>query len=111
MSALAWIAVVVGVWAAVAPFVFPWDVCLWVYLAGIIPGALAAVLSGWFASRPGKSLSWLCWISVALGVWLIVSPFVAGYHIVLDVAWSNFVPGVVIVILSAVAGLLALRAE
>ena len=111
MGLLAWICCALGAWAAVAPFVFPWDVCTWVWLAGIIPGALVFVLSGAFALRPGKSLGWLCWLSALLGLWLIVSPFVAGYAFVLDVVLANILPGALIAILGVVTGYLALRAE
>jgi hypothetical protein len=111
MGALSWISCLLGVWAAVAPFAFPWDVCPWVWMAGIVPGILVALLSGWFSYRPQKKLVWLCWICVLLGLWLIVSPFVAGYSLVLDVAWANFVPGALIAILSAVVGLMVMRAE
>ena len=92
MRILSWISCLLGIWAAVAPFLFPWDVCLWVFLAGIIPGILVALLSAWFALGPSKGLAWLCWICAVLGVWIAVSPFVAGYTIVSDVVWANFVP-------------------
>ncbi len=111
MAILAWICCVLGAWTAVAPFVFPWDVCTWVWLAGIIPGALVFLLNGAFALRPGKGLGWLCWLSALLGLWLIVSPFIAGYLFVLDVVLANILPGALIAILSAVTGFLALRAE
>jgi hypothetical protein len=109
MGLLAWICCALGAWAAVAPFVFPWDVCTWVWLAGIIPGALVFVLSGAFAIRPGKGLGWLCWLSALLGLWLIVSPFAAGYAFVLDVVLANILPGALIAILGVVTGYLALR--
>ena len=108
---LALITCALGAWAVVAPFVFPWDVCAWVYGAGIIPGALVFLLSGAFALRPKKSLAILCWLSALLGLWLIVSPFVAGYLLVLDVAWANFLPGALILVLSAATGFLAQRSE
>jgi hypothetical protein len=44
-------------------------------------------------------------------VWLIVSPFVAGYRIVSDVTWSNFVPGALIALLGTVTGWQAQAAE
>lgn len=111
MSALALVSAALGAWALVAPFVFPWDVCAWVWVAGIIPGILVLVLNGVFFLRPQKNLAWLCWLSAALGVWLIVSPFIAGYAIVLDVVWANFLPGALIAILGAVTGYMALKAE
>ena len=80
-------------------------------MAGVVPGALVAVLDGWFATGPRKALAWLCWICVVLGLWLVVSPFIAGYPMVLHVAWANFVPGALIAIVSALAGWLAMRSE
>ncbi len=110
MSWLPWISCVLGAWAAVAPFVFPWDVCTWVYVAGVIPGALVFLLSGAFALRPQKNLAWLCWLSAVLGVWLIISPFIAGYAFVLDVVWANILPGALIAVVGAVAGYTAMKA-
>lgn len=111
MGWLAWISCVLGAWAAIAPFVFPWDVCLWVWMAGVIPGALVFLLSGGFALNPRKGLAWLCWLSAILGIWLIVSPFIAGYAMVLDVVWGNILPGLLIAICSAVAGFSFMRGE
>lgn len=111
MMAMVWISCALGAWAAVAPFVFPWEVCLWVWLAGIIPGGLVFLLCGGFALNARRNLAWLCFVAAALGVWLIVSPFLAGYALVLDVVWSNFLPGVLIAVLSGVAGLMAMRSE
>jgi hypothetical protein len=110
MGWVVWISCALGAWAAVAPFVFPWDVCLWVWLAGIIPGALVFLLSGAYALAPRKGLAWLNWVAVALGLWLIVSPFLAGYALVLHVVWANFLPGALIVLLSALAGYSAVKA-
>ncbi|MGD8491947.1 MAG: SPW repeat protein [Anaerolineae bacterium] len=111
MVALVRISCALGAWAIIAPFVFPWDVCLWVWLAGIIPGALVLVLCGVFALNPRRSLVWLCWAAVFLGVWLIVSPFLAGYALVLDVVWSNFLPGALIAVLTAIGAFMVLRSE
>lgn len=47
MAWLNWIACALGVWAIIAPFVFPWDVCPAVYGANIVPGLAVAVLAGW----------------------------------------------------------------
>ncbi len=111
MGWLAWISCALGAWAAVAPFVFPWDVCPWVWIAGVIPGILVFLSSGVFALRPGKSLAWLNWLAAVLGLWLIVSPFIAGYAFVLDVVLANILPGVLIAILSGVVGYSAMRGE
>ena len=110
MLVLARICCAVGAWAALAPFLFPWDVGTWVWLASIIPGVLVFLVSGAFALGPGKGLGGLCWLSALLGLWLMVSPFIAGYAIVLDVVLANILPGALIVILGVLAGYLGLRA-
>ena len=110
MAALAWICCAVGGWAAIAPFLFPWDIGTWVWWASIIPGALVFLSSGSLAIRPGKGLGWLCWLSALCGLWLMVSPFIAGYAVLLDVVLANILPGALIAILGALAGYLALRA-
>jgi hypothetical protein len=112
MGVLALVMCLIGIWAAVAPFLFPWDVCAWVWAAGIVPGVLVALMSIWFAaSTPKKRWAWLGWVCAVLGVWLIVSPLVAGYRIVSDVTWSNFVPGALIALLGTVTGWQAQAAE
>jgi hypothetical protein len=111
MAVLAWLCCALGAWAALAPFVFLWDLSIWIWGASIIPGALAFVLSGAFALKPGKGLRWLCWLAALLGVSLVVSPFVAGYALVLDVILANILPGALIAILGALTGYLASAAE
>ena len=111
MAWLALISCVLGGWVVIAPFVFPWDVCPWVYGAAIIPGALVFLMGAGFFVSPRKGLAFLCFLAAALGVWIIVSPFAAGYAIVFDVVLANFLPGALIAIFSGLAGLLALRAS
>jgi hypothetical protein len=108
---LAFIAALLGIWAVAAPFVFPWDVCPWVWVANIIPGIVAALLGLVFSARPRKGLAWLLWLAFLVGIWLVVSPFIAGYAIVFDVLWANFLPGGLIAILCAIAGFMALQSE
>ena len=111
MGWLVWVSCAAGAWAVIAPFVFPWDVCPWVWAASIIPGALVFILSGAYALTQRKGLAWFNWVAAVLGVWLVVSPFVAGYALVLDVAWANFVPGAVIAVCSALVGFWGMRGE
>lgn len=41
-------------------------------------------------------MKWLSWVTLVLGVWLIVSPFVLGYWRVTSALWSQMVVGVLI---------------
>jgi hypothetical protein len=111
MGWLAWILCALGAWAVIAPFVFPWDVCLWVWFANIIPGALVFLLSGAYALLQRKALAPLLLVAAVLGVWLAVSPFAAGYYLNSSVTWANFLPGALIAVLGAAAGFLALTRD
>ncbi len=41
-------------------------------------------------------MKWLSWITLALGVWLIISPFVLGYWRVTSALWSQVAAGVLV---------------
>lgn len=107
---LALISCALGAWVVAAPFVFPWDVCSWVYYANVIPGAVVFVLSGTYFLRPVRKLYWLNWFSALAGIWLVVSPWVADYLLShYSIWWANWVPGALIAILSVTVAATALR--
>ena len=111
MGWIAWILCALGAWSVIAPFVFPWDVCWWVWVANILPGALVFLLAGAYALLRKRSLAPLLLLAAVAGVWLAISPFVAGYYLNNTVIWANFVPGALVAILGAVAGFLTLARE
>lgn len=60
-------------------------------------------------TQPPTGSTWLGWITVVLGLWVIVSPFIWGDNSATSVnwlLWSNIVSGMLIAIL---AGFVATR--
>jgi hypothetical protein len=59
-------------------------------------GALIFVISLLCAVNPSASF-WLSWVNVALGIWLILSPFLLGYANLQLARWNEIVLGVIVV--------------
>lgn len=93
-----WLTLVLGIWLAVAPF--------WMagydstqsaattnsYLSGLLVTvfAIAALIT---------HRSWEEWVEFALGMWLVVSPFVIGfYRTEYGASWNQIVVGLLIVL-------------
>jgi hypothetical protein len=47
---------------------------------------------------PDKTLDW---VNAAVGVWLVVSPFVLGYAAVVAATWNDILVGAVVIVLAA----------
>lgn len=96
--------VFVGVWLFATPFVLDFaGNDLAAGNAGIV-GLLVAMLA---ASRvmAGFVRTWLSWTNVALGVWIVVSPWVLGTADVAAIRWSHLITGLVIAVLAATSAM------
>ncbi|GAB7045725.1 SPW repeat protein [Catenuloplanes indicus] len=88
---------VAGVWLAVAPFVLGHDgIAFWNTL---VTGAVIAVLALARLGSPPRT-SRLGLVQLALGVWLIVSPFLLGYDDDLPATRTSYATGAVIAVLA-----------
>jgi len=45
-------------------------------------------------------LTWMAWVTVALGVWLIIAPFVLGYSNIIVALWNDVIVGVLVAVLA-----------
>ena len=92
-----WLAALVGIWVFISPWVLgtttsavaAWNA--WIIGAAIAVVALAVLATAGYPAA---------WISVALGIWLFISPWVLGYTGIRDGAWNAWILGVVTVILA-----------
>ena len=102
----------VGVWCAIAPWVVDYtgtgDQAYWNDLAVGI--AIAAVALAKLAKPQMSALSWL---NIALGIWLIVAPWVLGYNIGTDSAaqWNDLACGIFVVSLGVIGASLSAAAR
>lgn len=91
-----WLMLIFGIWLFFSPF---WmegyasaqSVAAWnSYIFGILVAAFAAAALR--APRP-----WEEWVELAIGVWLVISPFVLGfYRVEYGAAWNQIILGVLI---------------
>jgi hypothetical protein len=86
----------VGLWLLIAPFVLAYnvasDAATWNdVIVGIVVASLAAI-----RAFGAYSQGWLSWSNVALGVWLIITPFALGYSEHADPLWNDIIVGVIV---------------
>jgi hypothetical protein len=67
-------------------------------------GALIFVIALICAINPGAA-SWLSWVNVALGIWLILSPYLLGYADIGLARWNETIVGIIVVGLGTWSGL------
>jgi len=105
-----WVNFAVGLWLTLAPWMIP---------GGIWEGrAVAASWNLWFSGTivlVSSALAlwslkpWEEWVNLAVGAWLIVSPWILGYAGVGWFAWTSVLSGLIIVVLSLLALPIALK--
>jgi hypothetical protein len=101
-----WMIPLIGLWLAVAPLIMIYEggfggVSAWnSYLVGI--GLIAIPLLGLAKPVPGRE-----WVVLALGVWLILSPFLLGFSAE-RIAFSNTALCGIVVTIAAAARLSAI---
>lgn len=95
--------VVMGLWLIVAPFVLGFTGSNTAQWNHIIVGAAVLVLAAVRAFDPDERMS-ISWVNVALGLWMIVAPFVLGYTSVNAAQNSSIISGVIILALAAFSG-------
>jgi hypothetical protein len=95
---------VVGAWVVLAPIIlglsgataFRWNGLT----VGIAVMALAVAAA---MSEELQNIKAMNWITAALGMWLVLAPFVLGYSVLAAALWSDIIAGIVILSLSAYA--------
>ncbi|HEU4792405.1 MAG TPA: SPW repeat protein [Nitrolancea sp.] len=90
--------ILAGLWLILSPFILGFTnlrSSMWnAIIVGIILAALAAI-----RLYSARRKSWISWVSAALGVWLILTPF---FYQVTDnsrVMWNFIIVGIVVTVL------------
>jgi hypothetical protein len=85
-----WINILLSIWVIVSPFVlaFHSSKAIW---SNVIAGALVGILAliRWGVHQPGWS-----WLTLILGMWLVISPFVL--FLSAAAMWNNVILGILI---------------
>ena len=107
-KAMNWTILVFGIWQVIAAFILGYvDVGAAMWNA-VIAGSVLVILGFWAArtEAPGTARG-LSFTNVALGVWLVASPFLLGYNAITAALVNDLVVGSVVIVAAGVA-LLAL---
>ena len=92
---------ILGLWLIIAPFVLGFAAANrgseWNNIAVGMIVAIIAAIRIW----GGRSAGWLSWVNVALGLWLIISPWIYGNSGVASILWDDIIVGAIIVVLGA----------
>lgn len=90
--------VLAGIWLIISPYILGFAgtaAATNAIIVGIIVGVLALIS----ASSP-ESATWLSWINIILGVWMIISPFILGFAGG-AVVMNSIILGIIVIALSA----------
>jgi hypothetical protein len=96
-----WINVVLAAFLFVSPWLFTFTgnaTASWnAWICGAVIAALALSAIVWFAE-------WEEWITVALGAWLVIAPWVLGFSAVPAAMWAHVILGLVIIAFAGWSG-------
>lgn len=120
-------AAALGLWAAVAPLVFSWDMGPAVYGSNVLPGVLVVLVGGLGAALrldedddhhsaddleiAVELMERSCSYLVLLGAWIMLSPFLLGSLLVGSTYLGTVLPGAAVLALALANGYLGWRAE
>lgn len=88
---------VLGLWTMASPWVLSYAFETTPTRNAVIVGALIAGLA--FLALY-KLMAWEEWLSVALGAWLVASPWVLGFSGLVTAMWNAVIIGVVVAVLA-----------
>lgn len=57
----------------------------------------------------GVAPSWLSWVNVALGIWMILSPWIYNYSFNTSRLWNSIIIGIIIAALGAISATAEIR--
>ena len=90
-----------GLWLIIAPFVLGYSAIAEAAWNDIIIGVAVVLLAGSRELGRGYRVAWPSWINTALGLWLIIAPFVLGYSFVENAVRNDVILGIIIAVLAA----------
>lgn len=89
--------IVLGLWMVISPWILSYQTEMAAMWNAVLVGALVAALA---AYELFELKSWEEWSSVALGVWLVVSPWVLGFSMMAAATWNAVVVGIAVAALA-----------
>lgn len=89
--------IVLGLWLVISPWILSYQTETSALWNALIVGALVAALA---AYELFEVKAWEEWTSVALGVWLVISPWVLGFSMMTAAMWNAVIVGLAVAVLA-----------
>lgn len=93
-----WVLSLLGLWMFASPWLFAFTGQSMPAWNSYIAGAIVLILS--LAALVNFTV-WEEWINVAVGLWLVISPWLLGYANMTSMTWNQVIVGLLVVILAA----------
>lgn len=88
---------ILGLWMGVSPWILTYEAESRPTWNAVILGVLIAALA---LLALFKLMAWEEWLSVALGAWLAISPWVLGFSGLVAPMWNAVIVGIVVAVLA-----------
>ncbi len=99
-----WGVLVLGILLVAAPWIFGTATthALIAWNAGIVGVALVASTLWTFAQASVSATEWgyIAWLQLILGAWLIIAPWLLGFAAITTAAWTAWIIGILVVVIS-----------
>lgn len=92
-----WLTLALGIWVAVSPWVYGFNMAAVATANAVIIGAVIALYSLIELSAPRI---WEEWLMVLAGIWLLISPWVLGFEARTQAVWNTALSGIAIALLA-----------
>jgi hypothetical protein len=101
-KSLNWLVALAGLWEVLAPFILGYSATPAALWNAIIAGVVLIVLGVWAGLNEDTGTDkTVGLVNAAVGVWLVVSPFILGYAAVVAALWNDIIIGAVVIVLAA----------
>lgn len=92
-----WINLILGAWLFFTPFLFGYTGAATAAWNAYIFGAALVILTIIALSAPQP---WEEWVDSAIGLWIVISPWILGFSALTAATWNALIIGFVVLILS-----------
>ena len=92
--------ILAGLWLIISPFALQYSSLTIAVWNNILAGIAVALLASSRTVGDGYKNASPSWANVAIGLWLIISPFILGYTLESIAYWNTLISGIVVVILA-----------
>lgn len=93
--------ILVGIWLVISPFLLGYSGNTSALWNDIISGILVIIFAATQTIQSKERITWPAWISLLIGIWLVLAPFALNNSAVSGTLWNEIISGIIIIALAA----------